>query len=120
MVDMQTIFVFCPCIQETKPDDRAMTLLRSTSFRGPFALWRLIPLPAIALSGCTRAPLQDVLGSFFPSWMLCATLGAVAAAFLRAVLGVFNLQQAVPAPMLTYLAFMVTITFVVWLIFFGH
>jgi len=52
--------------------------------------------------------------------MLCATLGAVGAALLRALLGVFNLQQSVPAPMLTYLAFMVAVTFLVWLVFFGH
>ncbi|WP_336946939.1 YtcA family lipoprotein [Asaia sp. HN010] len=97
-----------------------MTPLRSSPRRGLFALCRAVPLPALALSGCTRAPLQDVLGSFFPSWMLCATLGAVAAAVLRAVLGVFDLQKAVPAPMLTYIAFMVAVTFLVWLVFFGH
>jgi len=85
------------------------------------ALWRSLPFfMALGLGGCTRAPLQDVLGSFFPSWMLCATIGAVAAALLRAVIGVVGLQQAVPAPMLTYLAFMVAITFMVWLVFFGH
>ncbi|WP_148301485.1 YtcA family lipoprotein [Asaia prunellae] len=97
-----------------------MIPLRSIPSCKVTALWRLVPLPVLTLSGCTRAPLQDVLGSFFPSWMLCATLGAVGAALLRALLGVFNLQQSVPAPMLTYLAFMVAVTFLVWLVFFGH
>ncbi|GBQ90610.1 YtcA family lipoprotein [Asaia krungthepensis] len=88
--------------------------------RTPPLMRGVLLLPAIGLSGCTRAPLQDVLGSFFPSWMLCVALGAVAAALLRAVVGALGMQQAIPAPMLTYLAFMVAITFVVWLLFFGH
>ncbi len=77
-------------------------------------------LLSLGLSGCTRAPLQDVLGSFFPSWMLCAAAGAVAASLLRAMTGMLGMQQSVPAPMLTYLSFMVAITFAVWLVFFGH
>lgn len=77
-------------------------------------------LPVLGLGGCTRAPLQDVLGSFFPSWMLCAAIGAVAASLLRAFVGVVGMQQSVPAPILTYLAFMTAVTFLVWLLFFGH
>ncbi|WP_222546295.1 YtcA family lipoprotein [Asaia lannensis] len=84
-------------------------------------LLRFSPLlAALALGGCTRAPLQDVLGSFFPSWMLCAAIGAVAASLLRAVVGMLGMQQSVPAPILTYLAFLVAVTFLVWLVFFGH
>lgn len=93
----------------------------SHHLRQGMTLWRPLPLfLALGLGGCTRAPLQDVLGSFFPSWMLCATIGAVAAALLRALVGVMGLQQVIPAPMLTYLSFMVAVTFMVWLVFFGH
>ncbi|QDH25217.1 hypothetical protein D5366_08330 [Neokomagataea tanensis] len=78
------------------------------------------PLLAMSVGGCTRAPLQDVLGSFFPSWMLCLTLGCACAALLRVLLGVLRLDQAIPAPILTYLAFIVAVTFAVWLLIFGH
>lgn len=86
------------------------------------ALLRRIMLvfPFFVLSSCTRAPLQEVLGSFFPSWMLCAALGAVAAAGLRAMLGALGMQNMVTLPMPTYLAFTIAVTFTVWLVFFGH
>ncbi|MBB2199575.1 hypothetical protein HLH44_19425 [Gluconacetobacter sp. 1c LMG 22058] len=72
------------------------------------------------LCGCSSAPLQNVLGSFFPSWMICVVLGAVSSALLRALIGMFGMQEAVPVPMLTYLAFALSITFLIWLLVFGH
>nr|WP_294915139.1 YtcA family lipoprotein [uncultured Neokomagataea sp.] len=93
--------------------------LRSSRGRGG-QLVRGAPALALILGGCTRAPLQDVLGSFFPSWMLCLTVGSACAALLRVVLGVCRVDQAVPAPIVTYLAFTVAVTFAVWLLFFGH
>lgn len=72
------------------------------------------------LCGCSSAPLQNVLGSFFPSWMICVILGAVSSALLRAVIGMFGVHEAVPIPMLTYLAFALSITFLIWLLVFGH
>ncbi|AQS83781.1 MAG: YtcA family lipoprotein [Acetobacter aceti] len=72
------------------------------------------------LCGCSSAPLQNVLGSFFPSWMICVVLGAVSSALLRALIGMFGVHEAVPVPMLTYLAFALFITFLIWLLVFGH
>ncbi|OUI88303.1 hypothetical protein HK11_07020 [Acetobacter sp. DmW_043] len=74
----------------------------------------------VLLSGCSRAPLQDVLGSFFPSWMLCGVFGVVASALLRAVIGAFGVNEAVPVPVLTYIAFALAATFLTWLLIFGH
>ena len=39
------------------------------------------------MSACTGAPAQNVLGSFFPAWMLCAAVGIAAAVLLRLLLG---------------------------------
>ncbi len=36
-------------------------------------------LLCLSLAGCGAAPSLDILGSFFPSWMLCAVLGIVLA-----------------------------------------
>ena len=29
------------------------------------------------LSGCSSAPSRNILGSYFPSWMICALIGMV-------------------------------------------
>ncbi|TCS21403.1 hypothetical protein EDC31_1396 [Acidomonas methanolica] len=47
-------------------------------------------------------------------------LGAVSSALLRALIGMFGVPEAVPVPMLTYLAFALSITFLIWLLVFGH
>lgn len=87
------------------------------------AVWHprgLTALVSLLLSGCTSAPLQNVLGSFFPSWMVCIILGTVASALLRAVIGMFGVQDAVPVPMLTYLLIALCVTFLIWLLVFGN
>ena len=38
---------------------------------------------AIGLAGCNDAPSQTILGSYFPSWMLCALVGIGAAVVAR-------------------------------------
>ena len=37
----------------------------------------------VALSGCQRVPSIDLLGAFFPSWMLCAIIGIALALVVR-------------------------------------
>jgi hypothetical protein len=37
-------------------------------------------------AGCGRAPSIDVLGSFFPVWMVCLTIAVALACVLRIVL----------------------------------
>ena len=45
--------------------------------RGPLGFSRVaIALP---VAGCSSAPTMDLLGSYFPAWMLCAAAGIVAA-----------------------------------------
>jgi hypothetical protein len=40
----------------------------------------------VALGGCQRVPSIDVLGAFFPSWMLCAIVGIALTLIVRRVL----------------------------------
>ena len=37
----------------------------------------------VALGGCQRVPSINVLGAFFPSWMLCAIIGIVLTLVVR-------------------------------------
>ena len=72
------------------------------------------------LAGCSRSPSQDILGSFFPSWLLCLIGGAVAAALLRACLFAIGLGEHVVAPLITYPAVALAVTFLTWLVWFGN
>ena len=69
------------------------------------------------LTACSRAPTFDILGSFFPAWLVCLALGLLLAALARWVL----VRQKVPIvwPVLVYPSLVALFTFVLWLIFFG-
>lgn len=73
-------------------------------------------LAPVALAGCSAAPSQNILGSYFPSWMLCAFAGLGATIVLRQLLVAAGLDKALPAPLLVYLAFTVAFAFATWLI----
>ena len=88
---------------------------------------RIIPTPrrapvaaSLFISGCSRAPAQDVLGSFFPAWMLCALLGILFAVLLRQALVLVGIHEHVLFPLLTYAACAAIGTMLTWLVWFGH
>jgi len=73
-------------------------------------------LLAGGLSGCNAAPTQSILGSFFPSWMICALAGIAGAVAVKLILSAIGIGRSVPAPLLVYLATTVAISFAVWLL----
>jgi hypothetical protein len=80
-------------------------------------MWELLlSLSALPLAGCSRAPSVDVLGSFFPSWLVCTSLAVLLTVLTRWVLSRFhmNLDLAV----LAYPSLAAFFTFALWLIFF--
>ena len=84
----------------------------------PRAFWRVaIALPVAA---CSSAPTMDLLGSYFPGWMLCAVIGVVAAVIIRQILAVAGISDYVVAPLLTYAGLAVSATLLAWLLWFGH
>jgi hypothetical protein len=74
----------------------------------------------LCLAGCSTSPAQNMLGSFFPAWMLCAAAGIVIAVILSQVFGVLGFNRYLIAAPLTYLCIAVAGTLLVWLIWFGH
>jgi hypothetical protein len=84
----------------------------------PLALWRVAI--ALAVSGCSYSPTMDLLGSYFPAWMLCAVIGIVASVIIRQILAVAGINDYVVAPLLTYAALAVSATLIAWLLWFGH
>ena len=73
-------------------------------------------LATLPLAGCQRAPEVDILGSFFPAWLVCFAVAVVLTALGRAVLSHFDLK--VDLALLFHASSAVFFTFALWLIFF--
>lgn len=73
-------------------------------------------LPVLLLAGCSRAPSVDVLGSFFPAWLVCFTAAVVLTALVRLV--AVRLRVTVALPLLVYAGLVAFFTFALWLVFF--
>ena len=74
-----------------------------------------ICLPAL-MAGCDGAPSRNILGSYFPSWMVCALVGIALTLVARAVLKLTGLLQELPAPLVVLLAFGCAVNFALWLV----
>ena len=80
--------------------------------KGWFVLFSTTPL----LAGCSRAPSVEVLGSFFPAWLVCFVVAIVLTALARFAL--LQLRVKAALPMLVYPSLAALFTFVLWLLFF--
>jgi len=73
-------------------------------------------MPALLfLAGCGRAPSFDILGSFFPAWLLCLVPAILLTVVSRALLRCF-VEIAWPA--LVYPTLTAFFTFALWLALF--
>ena len=70
----------------------------------------------LVLTGCSSAPSRNILGSYFPSWMICALVGLGATVALRVVLAKLGIDAELPIPIVTYLAFATAISLAMWLL----
>jgi hypothetical protein len=69
-------------------------------------------------SGCGRAPAFDVIGSFFPVWMVCLVISIVLTSILRLVLLRRQLEPAIEPVVLFYPCVVILLSCLLWLIFF--
>ena len=79
-------------------------------------------IPALPLllfvSGCSRAPMIDVDGSFMPSWMICLLGGIAATGLVQWWLLRNKLQKRVMPAVLFYPSLTVAVACLLWLLFF--
>jgi hypothetical protein len=74
----------------------------------------------LALSGCAHAPSINILGSFFPSWMLCGLIGIVLTVLVRLWFLRIKLEPELISPLvLVYPCLTAFFTFSLWLLFFS-
>jgi len=69
------------------------------------------------LSGCSRAPTFDIIGSFFPAWLVCLIAGIFLASFAHWSLS--RLKITLFVPLLVYPSLAALFTFLLWLAFFS-
>lgn len=76
--------------------------------------------PALMAAGCSRAPTFNILGSFFPAWILCGIVGILLAVVVRLFFVRINLEDQLLAPLiLVYPCLTAFFTFTLWLVFFS-
>jgi hypothetical protein len=77
----------------------------------------IVVLPVMC-AACERAPSIDVIGSFFPVWMLCLSLGVALAFVARYFLMRYQLESAVGPLALFYPSVTILSACLLWLVFF--
>lgn len=82
----------------------------------------MLPM-GLMLTGCAaddHSPTIDILGSYFPAWIICIVLGLALTLITRQVLIGFKLNTHMhPAP-LVYISILVIFTLTLWLAFFQN
>lgn len=81
-----------------------------------FARFGAVLAPSL-LTSCVRAPSFDIVGSFFPAWLVCLIAAILLTALTRWLL--LRLQIPIAFPILTYPSLTAVFTFALWLVFFG-
>jgi hypothetical protein len=73
-------------------------------------------LASLLLASCARAPSFDVLGSFFPAWLVCLAVAILLTVLARWLL--LRLRLALEPPILIYPSLTALFAFALWLVFF--
>jgi hypothetical protein len=78
----------------------------------------LSQLICVLCSGCGRAPSVDIIGSFFPVWMVCLIIAIVLTSILRIVLLRHQFESEIGPVALFYPSVVILLSCLLWLIFF--
>ena len=82
-------------------------------------------LPLVLLAGCSVAasahsPTIDVIGSYFPAWMVCIVAGLIATLAVRLLLIGVKLHAHVRPKGVVYPCMLLFFTLAIWLVFFQN
>jgi YtcA family len=84
-----------------------------------YAATGTLPLAMLWSMGCSRAPTFNILGSFFPAWILCGVIGIILTAIVRYVFVRTKFERELSPLILVYPCLAALFTFTMWLIFFN-
>jgi YtcA family len=82
------------------------------------AVGALLLLDVLSFAGCRLPPSINVLGSFFPAWLLCLIMGILLSAGSRILLLAVHLEEVLSPPIVMYPSLTVLFTISLWLLFF--
>ena len=71
------------------------------------------------LCGCGHAPSFDILGSYFPAWLVCILIGIAVSAVTGLWLSAGNRQKLIRWTIVTYPCLAASIAFTLWLLLFS-
>lgn len=72
-----------------------------------------------ALAGCARAPSFNIVGSFFPAWLICMVAGIGLAVTANWVLRRYKLDKQIVWTIVVYPCLAAFFAFTLWLVFFS-
>jgi YtcA family len=78
-----------------------------------------VALLSTALAGCRRSPTFNILGSFFPSWLICLFVGIVLAVVCNRIFARFSLDKEILWPVVLYPCLVLFFACALWLLFFA-
>ena len=86
-----------------------------------FQRWSILPaaLLTIEIAGCRRAPTFNILGSFFPSWLICLFVGICLSVIANRIFARFALDKEILWPIVVYPSIALLFACILWLIVFS-
>jgi len=78
----------------------------------------LVFLLSLGLTACSRAPSIDIIGSYFPVWMLCLSCALILTFLARTLLARWRLELHVGPVALFYPCLTLSLTCMLWLLCF--
>ena len=78
-----------------------------------------IAVVCMPLAGCRGTPLFNVLGSFFPAWMLCLITGVVLTLVTRWLFQRTDFERHIRPLVIVYPALVLLFTCTMWLLLFS-
>jgi hypothetical protein len=79
----------------------------------------LLAAATMTLSGCRTAPLFNLMGSFFPAWMLCLVAGILLTMLARWIFQRIDFERDLRPLVLIYPALVAFFTCSLWLLMFS-
>ena len=90
--------------------------MRPYLHRFPFAA---LSLPTIFATGCSRNPNVDIIGSYFPGWMVALAISLVLTLAAHYLLRRLGMDHEIGHPAIIYPSMVVLFTCLLWLCFFA-
>lgn len=78
-----------------------------------------IPVAILFITGCNRNPNVEIVGSYFPGWMISLALGVLLSFGAHALLRKQGLTYMIGHPAVVYPSMVVLFTCLLWLCFFA-